>query len=342
MRVVEHPQSTPQAAAVAIILANAYNCKTKQCNPSLQTIANLINGSWRTAKRAVENLEEIGVIHRLYTAGKGNSFNLIQTRTNTEPTPAKSDTPAKIGTPAKSVHRPLPNLSTFDEPLPIDETVKLNSNPPLPPHVDSNAWNDLCEYRVTHKQKKIRDSWTPLAQKKAAKLLSELTPADQIACVDLSIANGWQGIFPNRLNGGRRNETNQRIHKPGSSGQHREIYREIAEDIAQQENDEALRGDEAGLRKPMDSADWQHGRRDQRTSHPLGEETRIPDDRSDRRWPGSVGGQLPAQAEAVRNFLPGDYEDSLAAQAARVSRATTTDTFSISSPVLYPENARKH
>lgn len=64
--------------------------------------------------------------------------------------------------------------------------------------VDQEAWSDFDEWRTTHPIKKARDTWTDLAKKKAAKLLSTLSPEDQRYCVDISIATGWQGIFPDR------------------------------------------------------------------------------------------------------------------------------------------------
>ncbi len=217
MRVIEHPKSSTQAATVAVALANAFNCKTKQCNPSISTLSRLTNLGQRTVYRALDNLAENGLIHRISTVGHKNSFDLTQPRINTEQTPVKSDTRVKSVTSVKSDTTPLSNLTKIEDPLLIDETVNRNITPPIVPpggeppsdqaveNLDSEAWSDLHEYRTTHKVKKVRDSWTPLAQKKAAKLLSELTPESQRQCVDLTIANGWQGIFPDKLkNNGNR------------------------------------------------------------------------------------------------------------------------------------------
>ncbi len=99
--------------------------------------------------------------------------------------------------------------------------------PPIVPHgVDSEAWGDINEYRSNHKQKKIRDSWSDLAKKKTAKALAELPPEDQRRCVDETIMNGWQGIFPERL---KQNEAHKRLRgKTTSPEVHKAIYEDIA------------------------------------------------------------------------------------------------------------------
>ena len=65
--------------------------------------------------------------------------------------------------------------------------------------LDQEAWADLDEWRSTNPVKKVRVMWTDLAKKKAKKLLCTLPPEDQRRCVDMTIANGWQGIFPERV-----------------------------------------------------------------------------------------------------------------------------------------------
>lgn len=101
-----------------------------------------------------------------------------------------------------------------------------------PTELNPQAWTDLDQYRSTHKTKKVRDSWTNLAKAKACTLLSNLTHQDQQHCVDMTIANGWQGIFPNRFRSNG-NATNQRFNRQGTTAAernslHRQIYRDIA------------------------------------------------------------------------------------------------------------------
>ena len=76
----------------------------------------------------------------------------------------------------------------------------------------------------------------------------------------------WDSAFKNavrqnwaKLNGNH-NETTHRVHKPGSSSHHREMYREIAQEIAdrEQEDNQALRGTQEGLWEPVDTDERRH------------------------------------------------------------------------------------
>lgn len=124
----------------------------------------------------------------------------------------------------------------LEEPL-VESPVEKNTKKEIPvftppPEVNPQAWTDLDQYRSTHKTKKVRDSWTSLAKAKACNLLSPLSQSDQQHCVDMTIANGWQGIFPDRLRSNG-NATNQRFNKQGTTAAernslHRQVYREVA------------------------------------------------------------------------------------------------------------------
>ncbi len=99
------------------------------------------------------------------------------------------------GNPPLTQAKPKRTLNTNHKPI--------TKNPLIPPKwVDSEAWADLHLYRSTHRVKKIREAWTELAQKKTAKSLGELTPKNQRQCVNDTIMNGYQGIFPEKYKGG--------------------------------------------------------------------------------------------------------------------------------------------
>lgn len=101
-------------------------------------------------------------------------------------------------------------------------------SPPL--EVDAQAWQDLDSYRANSKTKKIRESWTDVAKAKAASMLAAMTPDRQRACVDLTICNGWQGIFPDRINGNARHPTSRQ--SGDRKFDHEEYYQQTAEQLA--------------------------------------------------------------------------------------------------------------
>ena len=54
---------------------------------------------------------------------------------------------------------------------------------------------------VKHRRQ-TKKPMTPLALEKTLKMLGEKLNTDQerIDCIELSIANGWQGVFPEKVN----------------------------------------------------------------------------------------------------------------------------------------------
>lgn len=75
----------------------------------------------------------------------------------------------------------------------------------LPDNLNIQAYADWSHYRENHRTKKVRESWTLQAKKLTINKLAQLTQAQQRECVDLSIMNGWQGLFPDKLKKGSSN-----------------------------------------------------------------------------------------------------------------------------------------
>ena len=105
----------------------------------------------------------------------------------------------------------------------------------LPDEINAKAWADLDNYRKNSKTKKVRDSWTDDAKNKTCRLLKPLPHEDQQTCIDMTIANGWQGIFPDKI---RRSGNATNIQTGGTSQAesrrqlHKEAYRRKAEEAA--------------------------------------------------------------------------------------------------------------
>ena len=75
----------------------------------------------------------------------------------------------------------------------------------LPIGINTEAWDEWCEFRRIEKKKKVG----PIAAKKQFKMLLKYSEEDQQVIIDNSISNGYQGLFD--LKGGS-NENN----KPGT------------------------------------------------------------------------------------------------------------------------------
>ena len=89
---------------------------------------------------------------------------------------------------AKEEHFP-----TVPVPVPVTPVVPFT----VPTGVDSTAWAEFEQHR-----KEIRKPLTKLSRTKAANQLAGLTPEQQRRCVDMTIQNRWQGLFPEKVRNG--------------------------------------------------------------------------------------------------------------------------------------------
>ncbi|MEW8119919.1 MAG: helix-turn-helix domain-containing protein [Candidatus Thiodiazotropha sp.] len=222
------------------------------CYPGINRICEDTCMSRRTVIRAIQYLEAHGYLTVKIRGGDGigrksNLYQLKWSQRDIKSTEESKNAKCQNDTLQKgqsaNLSRQGANLSRQSAtvtPEKINKKTKEQSTKkeiPVftpPPEVNPQAWADLDQYRSTHKTKKVRDSWTKLAKAKVCNLLSPLSQPDQQHCVDMTIANGWQGIFPDRLRSNG-NATNQRFNKQGTTAAernslHRQIYRDIAAD----------------------------------------------------------------------------------------------------------------
>jgi len=73
----------------------------------------------------------------------------------------------------------------------------------VPQGVDEKAWNDFEQHR-----KEIRKPLTNLSRTKAANQLLGLSADQQRHCVDMTIQNRWQGLFPDKAKNNSSTPTN--------------------------------------------------------------------------------------------------------------------------------------
>lgn len=72
----------------------------------------------------------------------------------------------------------------------------------IPIGINTEAWDEWCEFRRIEKKKKVG----PIAAKKQFKMLLKYTEEEQQVIIDNSISNGYQGLFDIKGNGGENNQ----------------------------------------------------------------------------------------------------------------------------------------
>jgi len=157
--------------------SNAYLCEVVGCNK--RHIQGLINV-----------LVERGLVVRS-EIGSGNAKTRLLTTAAT--------LALQAGTPCTPVHPPM-HHSAPPPCTPVHpnkkEDKKEDKNTPLPPWGEgmAKAWNEWVEFR---KEKKAKLTSSSIL--KQFELLASLSSEDEaVDCIQQSIRNGWQGLFPPR------------------------------------------------------------------------------------------------------------------------------------------------
>jgi len=74
------------------------------------------------------------------------------------------------------------------------EQIRTEQNREAPEGLNHKAWDDYVQHRKDLRAKKLTERGARASMEKLAKL----TPEEQQATVDLSISNGWAGLFPEK------------------------------------------------------------------------------------------------------------------------------------------------
>ena len=100
---------------------------------------------------------------------------------------------------SKGLGKQEPTLPNPNLPKP-KEGGKAAAPVETPPNLNEDAWSDYLKHRKELKVKKL----TPKGELMAMRQLAELPRDEQQAVVDLTIQNGWTGLFPDK---GRKGST---------------------------------------------------------------------------------------------------------------------------------------
>lgn len=160
----------------------------KGCWASNDWLATRLSVSERAIQRYLARLEELNLIVKVVNAEAGNQRRVqtIGTQAVVSPsrqsvaplTPTCRDPHANLS--SKSTKENKEELDTPQTPLPHGENFK-------------RAWNEWVIYRTKTKKRLSR-----FAQEKQLKILEGLTEQECIDCINRSIANDWQGLFPEK------------------------------------------------------------------------------------------------------------------------------------------------
>ncbi|MBC8947176.1 MULTISPECIES: helix-turn-helix domain-containing protein [Xenorhabdus] len=223
----------PLRKLVLIKLADNANDKG-ECWPSYQHIADHCECSKSAVRNHIAALIKLGLLSKENRLGnhngKGNASNVYTLHlsaapvslNNIPPVPAAGSPVSSAGTPVPPDGRPpMPSDGTrtshsFE---PANESVKEPIKPqgagqreaakksafdPLtakPENVSAETWADWVTFR-----QEIRKPLTETSCRQQARQLAACTNPDEVICT--SIANSWQGLFPDRPKFGQRQQTN--------------------------------------------------------------------------------------------------------------------------------------
>lgn len=200
---VAAPVESSGQRLVLIMLANHCNSHTGQCNPSHKTLAEECCMGVSTLKNHIKRLDELGFLSIIHKSIDGvslpNQYMLNLTGVGQNLAHGGSEIEGRVGQNltdggSESGRGVGQNLATNQELKPRSEPgIKPNTGASagivFPDGLDRQAWDAWIDYR-----KKAGKSLKPVSWPSAMQALVK-HGAHQMAVVDQSIANGWQGLF---------------------------------------------------------------------------------------------------------------------------------------------------
>ena len=160
----------------------------KGCWASNDWLASRLGVSERAIQRYLSRLEEAGLVIKIINEAAGNQRRVqtIGSYSASSPsrqvdvtlTPICRDPHAKLS--PKSRKENNNEIDTIPLPLPHGENFR-------------RSWGEWVNYRTKTKKRLSR-----FAQEKQLKLLEGLTELEAVDCINRSIANDWQGLFPEK------------------------------------------------------------------------------------------------------------------------------------------------
>ena len=162
----------------------------KGCWASNDWLAGRLSVSERAIQRYLARLEEVGLVIKVINEAAGNQRRVQTVGAYAASTPSRQS----VAPLTPTCRDPHANLSSKSR----KENNKEIDTEPLPldlPHGEmfKRAWGEWVNYRTKTKKRLSR-----FAQEKQLAMLKGLTEQECVDCINRSIANDWQGLFPEK------------------------------------------------------------------------------------------------------------------------------------------------
>lgn len=163
------------------------------CWASNDWLGSRLGVSERAIQRYLARLETLGLVVKVINEAAGNQRRVQTVGVQAVVTPSRQS----VVTLTPSCRDPHANLSSKSR----NENNNEKDTEPLPlvlPHGETfkRAWGEWVNYRTKTKKRLSR-----FAQEKQLAILQGLTETEAVDCINRSIANDWQGLFPEKKGG---------------------------------------------------------------------------------------------------------------------------------------------
>lgn len=162
----------------------------KGCWASNDWLASRLGVSERAIQRYLARLEELGLIVKAINHEAGNQRRIQTVGSFHASTPSRQS----VVTLTPTCREANANLSSKSK---RENTEEIDTIPSLPHgKAFADAWKEWVSYRSKTKKK-----LSAFASDKQLKMLAALTEPEAVACINRSISNDWQGLFPEKPKG---------------------------------------------------------------------------------------------------------------------------------------------
>lgn len=193
---------TPGQKVVLLVLANRAN-KKAEAWPSIDSIARQSCMSRSGVKNALRGLKERGLTFKESRRNRANVYHLTLDQNLTKGSLSDRDKEERKGQSVTEGGHSITPKGTVTDPVvatQCPQTIKNHQVTTIEPkggvlqNLNIDAWQEYMNHRKDMKLRKL----TPRSEEKAKQELCLYTKAEQAHAIDKTIANGWQGVFPEK------------------------------------------------------------------------------------------------------------------------------------------------
>lgn len=185
---------SPMQKLVLMLMADCHNGHTKECFPSIDTLAKDSCAGRRTVIRAIKELEVAGLISIQKQEGKANRYDL---HTSATVTPVPDSHPCQSDTPPVSERHPTRATVTPEQERTGKNrnkgVKKISQEKVISMGEGISCWELWVEHRLATKKPLTEAGWHLQVEN-----LKQFSSEEQAAAIKNSVRNGWVGLFPKK------------------------------------------------------------------------------------------------------------------------------------------------